>query len=118
MQEGTIHEGVQRALSSPLSTSGNGSLSPLPKANSAGVPLFRPLHPSLCFCPCLFVVCVTAEIPQQGGDQQLALRIWSGCEAWVLHLNAWCTSAAHCDKDLSALVLVLFRHGGHLLDRA
>lgn len=35
-----VHEGVQRALSSPLSTSNsyNGSVSPLVRANSAGIP--------------------------------------------------------------------------------
>lgn len=31
-----MHEGVQRALSSPLSTSYNGSVSPPARANSAG----------------------------------------------------------------------------------
>ena len=37
MQEAPVHEGVQRALSSPLSTSYNGSASPLARANSAGL---------------------------------------------------------------------------------
>ena len=36
LQEAPVHEGVQRALSSPLSTSYNGSVSPPARADSAG----------------------------------------------------------------------------------
>jgi len=41
MQEAPVHESVQRALSSPLSVSYNGSASPPTRANSAGSPLFH-----------------------------------------------------------------------------
>ena len=75
MQEGTVHEGVQRALSSPLSTSGNGSMSPLPKANSAGLPLLRPLH-SACALACdPFEIHVTTGLPEQACNEQLALML-------------------------------------------
>lgn len=41
MQEAPVHESVQRALSSPLSVSYNGSASPPTRANSAGSPRFH-----------------------------------------------------------------------------
>ena len=47
-----MHEGVQRALSSPLSTSYNGSASPPVRANSAGAHVVKSLahHKAACLC--------------------------------------------------------------------